>query len=89
MFTQLSLDRIHVEEATGDAGMLIVKKTLVSAEEFNSAVVHSRDTKTFAGLLHHLDGDINKNVIMETKKGCVSTRKTVLTLFQWCMDLET
>ena len=83
MFTQkLSLDGIHVEGATGHAGMLIVKKTLVSAEEFNSAVVHSRETKTFVGLLHHLDGDINKNVIMETKKGCISTRKTVLTLFQ-------
>ena len=47
--------------------MLIVK-----AEEIDSVVVHSKDTDVFIALLHYLDGDIHKNVIMETKKVCVS-----------------
>ena len=47
--------------------MLIVK-----AEEIDSVVVHSKDTDVFIALLHYLDSDIHKNVIMETKKVCVS-----------------
>ena len=71
LFTQkLLIDGIHVKQATGDAGMLLVKKALVRTEEFDSAVVYSRYTDTFVPLLHRLDGDIHKNVIMETKKGC-------------------
>ena len=30
-----------------------------------------KDTGVFMALFHHLDGDVHKNVIMETKKGCV------------------
>ena len=68
---KLLIDRIHVTQATGDADMLIVKEVLVKAEEFDSVVVHSRDTDFFIALLHHLDSNIYKNVIMETKKDCV------------------
>ena len=73
LFAQkLLIDRIHFKQATGDADMLIVKETLVKAEELDSVVVHSRDTDVFIALLHHLDSNIHKNVIMETKKACVS-----------------
>ena len=48
------------------------KEALVKSEEFDSFVVHSRDTNVFIALLHHLNGDIDQNVIMETKKGYVS-----------------
>ena len=51
--------------------MPIVKETLVKSEEFDNVVVHSMDTDVFIALLHHLNGDIHKNVIMETKKGYV------------------
>ena len=68
---KLLIDGIHVTQATGDANMLIVKEVLVKAEEFDSVVVHSRDTDFFIALLHHLDSNIYKNVIMETKKDCV------------------
>ena len=52
--------------------MLIVKEALVKAEKFDSVIVHSRDTDVFISLLHHLDSDIHKSVIMETKKCCIS-----------------
>ena len=52
--------------------MLIVKEALVKAEECDSVVVHSKDTDDFIALLHHLDGNIYKNVFMETKKGYIS-----------------
>ena len=68
----LLIDRIQVKQAAGDADMLIVKETLLKAEVFDSIVVHSRDMDVFVALLNHLHGDIPKNVIMETKKGCVS-----------------
>ena len=55
--------------------MLIVKEIQFKAEEFNSVVVHLRDTQVFIALLHHLDSNIHKNVIMETKRGCVSLVK--------------
>ena len=45
--------------------MLIVKEALVKAEEFDSVVLNSRDTDVFIALLHHLDGDIHKNVNKE------------------------
>ena len=69
------IDGIHVKQATGDTDMLIVKEIQFKAEEFNSVVVHLRDTQVFIALLHHLDSNILKNVIMETKKGCVSLVK--------------
>ena len=56
---------IYVKKATGDADMLIVKEALVKAEEFDSVVLNSRDTDVFIALLHHLDGDIHKNVNKE------------------------
>ena len=31
-----------------------------------------KNTYVLTALLHHLDGDIHKNIIMETKKGCLS-----------------
>ena len=47
LFAQkLLIDRIHFKQATGDADMLIVKDALVKAEEFESVVVHSRDTES-------------------------------------------
>ena len=49
--------------------MLIVKEALVKAEEFNSVAVNFRDTDVFVALLHHLDGDIHKNVNKEREKG--------------------
>ena len=52
--------------------MLIVKEALFKVEQLDRAVVHSRDAEVFVASSHHLDGDIHKNVIMETKKGCVS-----------------
>ena len=69
------IDGIHVKQATGDTDMLIVKEIQFKAEEFNSVVVRLRDTQVFIALLHHLDSNIHKNVIMETKKGCVSLVK--------------
>ena len=76
LFAQkLLIDGIHVKQATGDADMLIVKEVLFKAEEFDSVVVHLRDTHVFIALLYHLDSNIHKNVIMETKKGCVSLVK--------------
>ena len=36
----------HVKQDTGDADMLIVKETLLKAEEFGSIVVHSKDTES-------------------------------------------
>ena len=50
---KLLIDGIHVKQATGDADMLIVKDALVKAEEFESVVVHSRNTDVFIALLHH------------------------------------
>ena len=50
---KLLIDGIHVKQATRDADMLIVKDALVKAEEFDSVVVHSRDTDVFIALLHH------------------------------------
>ena len=64
---KLLIDEMHVKQATCDADMLIVKEALVKAEVFDSVVVHSRDTDVFVALLHHLDGDIHKNIIMETR----------------------
>ena len=58
------------QQATGDADMLMVKEALVKAEEFDIAVVHSRDTDVLIALSHHLDGH------METKKGCASISET-------------
>ena len=52
LFAQLLIDGIHAKQATGDADMLIVKEALVKAEEFDSIVVHSRDTDVFIALLH-------------------------------------
>ena len=52
--------------------MLLVKEALVKAEVCSSVVVHSADTDVFIGLLHHVNGDIHGNVVMETKKGSVS-----------------
>ena len=52
--------------------MLIVKDALIQAEQFTSVVVHSADTDLFVAMLHHLNFDKHNNVIMETKKGCVS-----------------
>ena len=52
LFAQLLIDGIHAKQATGDADMLIVKEALVKAEEFDSVVVHSRDTDVFIALLH-------------------------------------
>ena len=76
LFAQkLLIDGVHVEQARGDADMLIVKEVLFKAEEFDSVVVHLRDTHVFIALLYHLDSNIHKNVIMETKKGCVSLVK--------------
>ena len=73
LFAQkLLIDGIHVKQATGDADMPIVKEALVKSEEFDNVVVHSMDTDVFIALLHHLNGDIHKNVIMITKKGYVS-----------------
>ena len=66
---KLFVDGIHVKEATGDRDMLVVKEAFIKTEEFDSVVVHSRDTDICIALLHHLDS-IRKNVIMETKKGC-------------------
>ena len=60
-----------VKQATGDAGMLIMKEALIKAEEFDNVVVHLRDTDIFVAFLH-LDDDIHKTVVLETKKGCVS-----------------
>ena len=78
MFAQkLLIDGIHVKQATGDADILIVKEALIKAEEFDNVVVHLRDTDVFVALLHHLDSNIRKNVIMETKKGCVSISEIV------------
>ena len=72
-FTQkLLIDGIHSKQATGDADMLIVKEALFKVEQFDRAVVHSRDAEVFVAFSHHLDDDIHKNLIMETKKGCVS-----------------
>ena len=51
LFAQLLIDGIHAKQATGDADMLIVKEALVKAEEFDSVVVHSRDTDVFIALL--------------------------------------
>ena len=59
------------QQATGDADMLMVKEALVKAEEFDIAVVHSRDTDVLIALSHHLDGDL------ETKKGCASISEIV------------
>ena len=76
LFAQrLLIDRIHVKQVTDDADMLRVKEALVKAKEFDSFVIHSRDTDVFIALLHHLDGDILKNVIMETKKALFSLVK--------------
>ena len=36
----------HVKQDTGDADMLIVKETLLKAEELGSIVVYSRDTES-------------------------------------------
>ena len=69
---KLLIDGIHSKQVTGDADMLIVKEALFKVEKLDRAVVHSRDTEVFVAFSHHLDGDIHKNVIMETKKGCVS-----------------
>ena len=63
---------IHSKQATGDADMLIVKEVLFKVEQLERVVVHSRDAEVFVPFSHHLDGDIHKSVIMETKKGCVS-----------------
>ena len=53
LFAQkLLINGIHPKQATGDADMLIVKEALVKAEEFDSVVVHSRDTDVFIALLH-------------------------------------
>ena len=65
---KLFIDGIHVKEATGESDMLIVKEALIKTEEFGSVVVHSRDTDIC--IVYHLDSNIHKNVIMETKKGC-------------------
>ena len=61
----------RVKQATGNASMLIMKEALIKAEEFDNVVVHLRDTNIFVAFLH-LDDDIHKNVVLETKKGCVS-----------------
>ena len=48
LFAQkLLIDGIHVEQATDDADMLVVKEAMVNAEEFDSIVVHSRVTDVF------------------------------------------
>ena len=44
---KLLIDGIHVKQATGDADILIMKEDLIKAEEFDNAVVHSRDTDVF------------------------------------------
>ena len=56
LFAQkLLIDGMHLKQATGDADMLIVKNALVKAEEFDSVVLHSKDTDIFIALLHHLE----------------------------------
>ena len=50
--------------------MLIVKKALVKAEEFDSVVLHSKDTDIFIALLHHLEVIFIR--ILSWKQRCVS-----------------
>ena len=74
LFAQkLLIDRIHVKKPTDNADMLMVWKrwhqeVLVKADKFDSVVVRSRDTDVLVALLHHLNCDMDKNVIIETKK---------------------
>ena len=66
---ELLIGGILVKQVTGDADMLMGKEAMAKTEEFDSAVVDWRNTDVFFALLNHLNGEIHKNVIMETTEG--------------------
>ena len=88
LFSQrLLIDGIQVNQAEGDADMVIVREALSYAKQLRNVVVHSVDTDVFIAMLYHLNSKQHHNVIMDTKKGYISINETAELLTSNMRDL--